>query len=307
MLGDFRKAWWSLGGQDPRVGAHCSGCRINSSWEPLLWCQVHGSCRCVCLPWLKERRRWSSRRNGGLLSSYGQTEPPFSVPKQHLCPCRASQLELGKLRVADRARKGFGQGQTEDHDCVCCSFSGVEVRAPALLGWQWTLLPAWVTKRAGGLGSTSWHMEEEAGDPGGQNSHQTQPGRSTVPMAAPSVRLSVHPGPQPGRAGRLAVMVCVCVVPLMTTREILHYIQTNTLGFVTLLLNTAKHSSNRTRRSRGSSEPRWGRGAGAWKRIPEANDGGRRWARIHVTVSIYKPPGREHRGRVPGQAPAKLP
>lgn len=41
--------------------------------------------------------------------------------------------------------------------------------------------------------------------------HQTQPGGTTVPMEAPSVRLSVHPRPQPGRAGWLAVMVGVCV------------------------------------------------------------------------------------------------
>lgn len=40
--------------------------------------------------------------------------------------------------------------------------------------------------------------------------HQTQPGGSTVPQAAPSVRLSIHPGPQPGRAGWLAVMARVC-------------------------------------------------------------------------------------------------
>lgn len=115
------------------------------------------------------------------------------------------------------------------------------------------------------MGSPSWHIEEEAEAPGGLFvgravpclPHQTQPGGTTVPMDAPSVRLSVHPGPQPGRAGWLAVMVCVCVcvVPLMTTRKILHYIQTNTLGFVTLLLNTAKHSSNRTRRSRGAASP----------------------------------------------------
>lgn len=105
----------------------------------------------MCLPWLEERRRWSSRRNGDLLSSYGQTKPPFSVPKRYPCPCTASQLELGKLRVAGRARKGFGQlltplGQTEEHNCVCCSLRRVEVGAPALLGWRWTLLPAWVTK-----------------------------------------------------------------------------------------------------------------------------------------------------------------
>lgn len=50
--------------------------------------------------------------------------------------------------------------------------------------------------------------------------HQTLPGGSTVPMAAPGVHLSVHPGPQPGRAGWLAVMARVCAVPLMTTREI---------------------------------------------------------------------------------------
>lgn len=65
-------------------------------------------------------------------------------------------------------------------------------------------------------------MEEEAEAPGGLFvgrvvpclPHQTQPGGTTVPMEAPSVRLSVHPRPQPGRAGWLAVMVCVCVCVL---------------------------------------------------------------------------------------------
>lgn len=37
-------------------------------------------------------------------------------------------------------------GQTEEHGCVCCSLSRVEIQAPALLGWQWALLPAWVTE-----------------------------------------------------------------------------------------------------------------------------------------------------------------
>lgn len=137
--GTSGKAWWSLGGQDPRVGAHCSGCRINPPWEPLLWwCQVHGSCCCVWLPWLEEKRRWSSRRNGDLLSSYRQTKPPFSVPKQHPCPCRASQLELGKLRVADRARKGFGQLLTS-----LVRLKSTTVCAVPSAGWRSGLLPCW--------------------------------------------------------------------------------------------------------------------------------------------------------------------
>lgn len=120
------------------MGAHCLGCRINPPWEPLLWwCQVHGSCCCVCLPWVKERR-WSSRRNGDLLSSYGQTNPPFSVPKQHPCPCRASHLELGKPRVADRAREGSGQLLT------LVRLKSTTVCAVPSAGW--ILLPAWVTK-----------------------------------------------------------------------------------------------------------------------------------------------------------------
>lgn len=72
-----------------------------------------------------------------------------------------------------------------------------------------------------------------------------------------SVCLSIRDRSRAGQAGWLLwwVGVCVCVVPWMATRKILHYIQTNTLGFVTLLLNTAKHSSNRTRRSRGAASP----------------------------------------------------
>lgn len=151
VLGDFRKSVVVPGWAGPQGGGSLLIVELTPR-EPLLWwCKVHGSCCCVCLPWLEERRRWSSRRNGDLLSSYGQTKPQFSVPKQHPCPCRASHLELGKLRVADRAKEGIWAiantlGQTEEHDCVCCSLSRVKVGAPALLGWQWTLLPAWVTK-----------------------------------------------------------------------------------------------------------------------------------------------------------------
>lgn len=139
VLGDFRKSVVVPGWAGPQGGGSLLIVELTPR-EPLLWwCKVHGSCCCVCLPWLEERRRWSSRRNGDLLSSYGQTKPPFSVPKQHPCPCRASHLELGKLRVADR--EGIWAiantlGQTEEHDCVCCSLSRVKVGAPALLGWQ---------------------------------------------------------------------------------------------------------------------------------------------------------------------------
>lgn len=249
--------WWSLGGQDPKLGAHCSGCRINPSCESLLWwCQVHGSCCCVCLPWLEERRRWSSRRNGDLLSSYGQTKPPFSVPKQHPCPCRASHLELRKLRVADRAKEGIWAiantlGQTEEHDCVCCSLSRVEVGAPALLGWRWTLLPAWVTKRisegrrAGEPQLATWRRKQEPQE--GSlwaelcPAHPIRPslGAAQCPWQPPvSVCPSIWDRRRAGQAGWL--LWRVCAVPFwMTTRKVLHYIQTSTLGFVTLLLNTA--------------------------------------------------------------------
>lgn len=97
-----------------------------------------------------------------------------------------------------------------------------------MLGWRWTLLPAWVTKgisEGRRAGEPQLHMEEEAGAPGGLfvsravpcPAHHTQPAGCTVPMAAPSVHQSVHPG-----QGRLVGCygVCVCVVPLMTTRKI---------------------------------------------------------------------------------------
>lgn len=171
-----------------------------------------------------------------------------------------------------------------------------------MLGWRRTLLPAWVTKGVS--------EGRRAGDPqlahGGGSRSPIRP--STVPVAAPSVHLSVHPGPQPGRAGRLAVMVCVCVcvVPLMTTRKILHYIQTSTLGFVTLLLNTAKHSSNRTRRSRGAASPGGAEtpalGKESLKPTMEEGDGRGYTSQFPFT----RPPGGSTEavcaGRIPGRA-----
>lgn len=141
VLGDFRRSVVVPGWAGPQGGG--SGCRINTPWEPLLWCQVRGSCCCVCLPWLEERRRWSSRRNGDLLSSYRQTKPPFSVPKWYPCPCTASQLELGKLRVARRARKGFGQLLTP-----LARLKSTTVCAVPSVGWRSGLLPCWA---GGGL------------------------------------------------------------------------------------------------------------------------------------------------------------